>query len=94
MGKAVPKGIKSKSLLLMKEYPELFSSDFEHNKQKLVEMNIPFSKTNRNLVIGYITRKIRQHEILEKTKAEVAKKIAAKKTEKKEEPAPIKDESK
>ncbi len=75
MGKAVPKGIKSKAMLLMKEYPEKFTSDFEKNKSVISELEIPLSKTNRNLVVGFTARKIKQHEIKEKAKAEAAKKF-------------------
>lgn len=91
LGKAVPKGIKSKALLLLKEFPEKFSADFEHNKKAIAELVIPFSKTNRNLVVGFISRKVKQHLLKEKAKAEAVKRLAKKaeekpavKTEKKE----------
>jgi ribosomal protein S17E len=86
LGKAVPKGIKSKSLLLMKEFPEKFNADFEHNKKAVEEMNLPFSKTNRNLVIGFLTRKIKQQQLKEKAKAEAAKRATAAATKEKTEP--------
>jgi len=87
LGKAVPKGIKSKALLLLKEFPERFNVDFEHNKAGIADLSIPFSKTNRNLVVGYVTRKVKQREAREKAKAAAAKrseerKAAAKPTEK------------
>lgn len=84
MGKAVPKGIKSKALLLLKEFPEKFSSDFENNKKAIVEFGKIFSKTNRNLIVGFMSRKVKQKEIKERAKA-AARKAEEKKTEEKTE---------
>lgn len=93
MGKAVPKGIKSKVLILLKEYPESFKSDFEHNKKVIMELGIPLSKTDRNLVIGFISRKIKQQELKEKAKA-AARKAEQKIEEKAEKKAEEKIEQK
>lgn len=74
MGKAVPKGIKSKALLLLKEFPEKFTADFENNKKALEEFGTNlFSKTNRNLVVGFMSRKVRQQQKKEEAKAAARK---------------------
>jgi ribosomal protein S17E len=93
LGKAVPKGIKSKALLLLKEFPDKFSTDFEKNKLVLEEFGHGlFSKTNRNLIAGFIARKVVQQEKREKAKA-AAKKLEEKKAEKAE-PKAEKEEKK
>ncbi len=58
MGKAVPRIIKQRSNELLKAYPESFSKDFEENKRFLRDLKLPFSKTEINLMSGYISRKI------------------------------------
>ena len=65
MGKAVPKNVKSKVGILLKERPELFCTDFVKNKSLLNELSLPLSKVVRNLVAGFITR-----ELLKKAKKE------------------------
>lgn len=56
MGKSVPKGIKSKATIIMKEAPESFSEKFETNKKSIVELKLPFSKWTTNVMAGFITR--------------------------------------
>lgn len=73
MGKAVPKNVKSKAGILLKEKPELFTTDFEKNKNALGELQIPLSKAVRNLVAGFITR-----EMLKKSRKENKEKPARK----------------
>ena len=58
MGKAVPRLIKQRSHVLIKEYPGDFSKDFGKNKEFLKTLDLPFSKTELNLMSGYIARKI------------------------------------
>jgi len=58
MGKAVPRGIKSRVDELMEKFPDQFTSDFEANKAFLDAQEFPFNKTTRNLIAGFITRKI------------------------------------
>ena len=49
MGKAVPKSIKSRVEILLEEFPKLFGTDFDKNKQALNELdfnlNIPFTSS-------------------------------------------------
>ena len=58
MGKAVPKNIKSKANALLKAFPKDFTDDFSKNKQELAKLGIPLAKEQRNLVAGFITRKV------------------------------------
>lgn len=58
MGKAVPKLIKQRAQELIKAYPENLSKDFQKNKEFLKSLALPFSKTELNLMSGYIARKM------------------------------------
>lgn len=60
MGKAVPKGIKSKANLLVSKFADRFSPDFDKNKEFIKTLELPFSKKERNLMAGFITRKMKQ----------------------------------
>lgn len=60
MGKAVPKGLKSRAAVLLESFPEKFTLDFEKNKLVLAELQMPFFKKDRNVIAGFITRKVRQ----------------------------------
>ncbi|MFX0093205.1 MAG: 30S ribosomal protein S17e [Candidatus Hodarchaeota archaeon] len=56
MGKVRPSNIKSLSRIIVKEYEEYLSEDFDENKviiEKIVELR---SKRLRNYVAGYVTR--------------------------------------
>ena len=59
MGKAVPKAIKMRVEELLQSIPERFSTDFEKNKQVLIALDMPFSKSDKNLMAAFITRKIK-----------------------------------
>ncbi len=56
MGKAVPQNIKSRANSLVRAYPDLFSKDFDKNKVLIDSFNMSLSKTQRNLIAGYISR--------------------------------------
>ena len=56
MGKAVSKGLKYKAEVLIREFPEKYGKDFEKNKLALAEIELGLSKTNRNILAGYIVR--------------------------------------
>ena len=58
MGKAVPRGVKTKAHTLIQLYPDSFSKDFEKNKEFLNSLNLPFSKLTRNLIAGYISKQM------------------------------------
>ncbi len=61
MGKSVPKGVKSKAEILIKE-DKPFSKDFDKNKEIINSMNLGLSKKIRNLVAGYIARRMSSKE--------------------------------
>ncbi len=56
MGNIRPTYIKRVAIELVKQYPEEFSVDFEHNKQKVKELTDVGSVLMRNRIAGYITR--------------------------------------
>ncbi len=56
MGKAVSKGLKYRAEVLLKEFPEKYGKSFEKNKLALNELELGLSKTNRNVLAGYIVR--------------------------------------
>ncbi len=56
MGKAVPKAIKSKAKILLKEFPSELGSDYEKNKKFIDSLQLPLSKVIRNKVAGFSVR--------------------------------------
>jgi len=58
MGNVRPTFIKRLAEELIEENKEVFSGDFEHNKQVLNDMNILDSKMTRNRVAGQIVRNV------------------------------------
>ena len=56
MGKSVSKGLKYKAEVLIEELPEKFGKDFEKNKESLNAMSLGLSKSNRNVLAGYLVR--------------------------------------
>jgi small subunit ribosomal protein S17e len=55
MGNVRPTFIKRIAIELVEKYPEQFTSDFQHNKQKLTELTNITAKTMQNYIAGYIT---------------------------------------
>jgi len=61
MGTVREKAIKRIAYMLVKQYPELWTTDFEHNKRVLSQIAEIRSKVYRNRIAGYITRlKVRE----------------------------------
>lgn len=60
MGKAVPKGLKSRGNTIIKLYKEQLSLEFEKNKAFVNSLKLPFTTSVRNTVAGYITKKMKQ----------------------------------
>ncbi|HLC92231.1 MAG TPA: 30S ribosomal protein S17e [archaeon] len=58
MGKAVPQKIKSMANVLLATYPNQLSDDFGENKLFVDSFDMPMSTTQRNLVAGFVTRKV------------------------------------
>jgi len=54
MGRVKTKNIKKTSKELLEEYPEAFSEEFAHNKEKVDELTTVQSKSLRNKIAGYI----------------------------------------
>ncbi|RDD54289.1 MAG: 30S ribosomal protein S17e [Candidatus Korarchaeota archaeon NZ13-K] len=63
MGTVREKAIKRTAYKLVKQYPDLWTEDFEHNKVILSQIAEIKSKTYRNRIAGYITRlKVRERQ--------------------------------
>ncbi|MCQ4153615.1 MAG: 30S ribosomal protein S17e [Archaeoglobi archaeon] len=58
MGTVKPAYIKVIANELLKRYPDLFTSNFDENKKLVSQLTTITSKTIRNRVAGYITRKV------------------------------------
>ncbi|MEK6972768.1 MAG: 30S ribosomal protein S17e [archaeon] len=56
MGKAISKALKSKAETLLELMGEKFIQDFDANKKVLQQLDMPYSKVERNIIAGYITR--------------------------------------
>jgi len=52
-----PAYVKKTAKMLMERYPDAFSTDFEHNKELVDELTNIESKSVRNRIAGYVTRK-------------------------------------
>jgi len=54
----VPKSIKSRVEVLLERFPERFGNDFEKNKAVLNQLDLSLGKFDRNMIAGFITRKM------------------------------------
>jgi small subunit ribosomal protein S17e len=52
-----PKYVKQLGKLLLERYPDAFNTDFETNKENVQKLTNIESKSVRNRIAGYITRK-------------------------------------
>lgn len=59
MGRVRPRHVKRLARSLVDEHEGEFEEDFDHNKEKLKEMDEFESKKLRNRVAGYMVRVIR-----------------------------------
>ena len=64
--------IKAKAKIVMNEFREHLSVDFEKNKNFIKRINLPLSKKTINLMCGYITRTIKK-QIKEEEKTNLNK---------------------
>lgn len=63
MGKQMTNILKSKAKELYDRYPDKFCENYEENKKRVEEAGLfDYSKTDRNLVAGYITRLKKQEK--------------------------------
>lgn len=58
VGTVKPAYIKNIAMELLKKYPDAFTNSFDENKKLVQEFTNVRSKTVRNRIAGYITRKI------------------------------------
>lgn len=56
MGNIRPTYIKRVAIELVKMYPNEFTDDYEHNKEKVEKLTDVKSPTMRNRIAGYVTR--------------------------------------
>ena len=59
MGKVRPSIVKRTARKLLSMYPDLFTDDFEHNKQVVKKLIETPSKKLRNQIAGYITHLVK-----------------------------------
>ncbi|SEO68700.1 small subunit ribosomal protein S17e [Halogranum amylolyticum] len=52
-----PKYVKQMGNLLLERYPQAFNTDFETNKENVTQLTNVDSKSVRNRIAGYVTRK-------------------------------------
>ncbi|QLG26588.1 30S ribosomal protein S17e [Halorarum halophilum] len=52
-----PKYVKQLAKVLLEQYPQSFNQDFETNKESVTTLTNVESKSVRNRIAGYITRK-------------------------------------
>lgn len=57
MGRIRTRYVKLKTEKIMNKYGDMFGGDFEENKEKLKKVAEIGSKTLRNKIAGYITKK-------------------------------------
>ncbi|MFQ6128270.1 MAG: 30S ribosomal protein S17e [Thermoplasmata archaeon] len=63
MGNIRPTYIKRIATELIKRFPNEFTDDFEHNKQKVQELTDVGTATLRNRIAGYLTRFRKHYEV-------------------------------
>ena len=56
MGNIKPTFIKRVAIQLVKQYPDLFNDDFEHNKKVVQQITDVKGDVMRNKIAGYVTR--------------------------------------
>lgn len=75
MGKVRPTPIKRISRELLEKYPDLFTKDFQKNKEILKTLLRTQSKKLRNQIAGYITHLVKIRERMQEKKVEVVEEI-------------------
>ena len=62
MGRIKHTYLKRVANKLLREYPDVFTTDFQKNKRKVGSHTDITSKSIRNKIAGYITRVVKQRE--------------------------------
>ncbi len=60
MGQQRTRVVKRQAKKIYEKIPEEFSTDFQENKEKLKELDLPISKVNRNIIAGYIIKLVEE----------------------------------
>lgn len=55
----MPKSIKRRVETLLELYPKRFGEDFDKNKEILGELGLSLSRFDRNMIAGFLTRKVK-----------------------------------
>ena len=63
MGRVRPTYIKRVAIELVRNYPDRFNEDFDHNKSIVEELTDVESLTMRNRITGYVTRFRKQGQV-------------------------------
>ncbi len=64
MGRIKTKQIKRKTFEIYQKFPNHFTENFEENKKKILQVARFKSKKIRDVIAGYITRLVKQQEVL------------------------------
>ncbi len=75
MGKVRPTPIKRISRELLEKYPDLFTNDFQKNKEILKTLLRTQSKKLRNQIAGYITHLVKIRKRMQEKKVEAVEEI-------------------
>ncbi|MEM4969998.1 MAG: 30S ribosomal protein S17e [Sulfolobales archaeon] len=75
MGKVRPTPIKRISRELLEKYPDLFTKDFQKNKEILKTLLRTQNKKLRNQIAGYITHLVKIRERMQERKVEPVEEI-------------------
>ena len=62
MGNIRPTYIKRVAIELVKQYPDKFTDDYQHNKKMVEEMTDVPTVQMRNRIAGYVTRYRKHYE--------------------------------
>jgi small subunit ribosomal protein S17e len=62
MGRIKQTYLKRVADKLLREYPDVFTADFEENKKRVAQHTDITSKSIRNKIAGYITKKVKQKD--------------------------------
>jgi len=60
MGRIKQTYLKRVAEKLLKEYPDVFTTEFQENKRKVASHTDITSKSIRNKIAGYITKKVKR----------------------------------
>lgn len=63
LGKQRTRIVKRRAQKIYEKIPETFTTEFQENKEKLKELDLPLTKVNRNIIAGYLTD-LSQEEVL------------------------------